>query len=160
MTFDPMDFRRALGCFATGVTVITAHPAGSAPVGITANSFSSVSLEPPLVLWCLDKGSERFARFEAADHFAVNMLAADQEHLSSAFASYERDAFPETPTQTWETGAPILTESLASLDCRIETRVDAGDHVVYIGRVLRLETRGDRPPLLYFRGRYGHIKGA
>ncbi|MCP1336095.1 flavin reductase family protein [Futiania mangrovi] len=160
MTFDAMDFRRALGCFATGVTVITARSAGGTPVGITANSFSSVSLEPPLVLWCLDKGSERFARFDAADHFAVNVLGAHQQDLSSAFASYEHDAFPETPVETWETGAPILTDTLASLDCRIETRVDAGDHVVYIGRVLRLETRGDTPPLLYFRGRYGHIKGA
>lgn len=154
MSIDPLEFRRALGCFATGVTVVTALPPPRRPVGITVNSFASVSLDPPLVLWCLDRTSERFSAFEQADHFAVNVLSEEQAELSAMFASYDHEDFPAVETEAWVTGAPILTGALASLDCRLEKRVEAGDHVIYLGRVLALRVRRDDAPLIFFRGKY------
>ncbi len=152
--FTARDFRDAVGWFTTGVTVITARGHDGALYGVTANSFASVSLDPPLVLWSLDKRSPSSAGFAAAGHFAVNILAQDQQGLSARFATTGPDKWRDIAHECWETGAPILPGSLASIDCRVEARHDGGDHVIYVGRVLRLESRRHGQPLLFSRGSY------
>lgn len=157
MEFDTRDFRSALGCFATGVAVITAQPDDGPPVGVTVNSFSSVSLDPPLVLYCLGKASQSFDTLAAATGFAVNVLAEEQVELSVRFSrSALQDRFSGLTVTTGASGAPILAGSLATLDCTREAVHDAGDHIVIVGRVRGLTSREGRP-LLYFRGRYAGL---
>src|SRR3954471_13888482 len=120
MKFDRRAFRNALGCFATGVTVITTVTDAGEPVGLTANSFSSVSLDPPLVLFCLGRNSQSFEAFTAAGRFAVNVLAEEQRDLSVRFSTAIGDRGEGVAWKTWETGAPILSGCLASLDCETE----------------------------------------
>jgi flavin reductase (DIM6/NTAB) family NADH-FMN oxidoreductase RutF len=159
MSFSSRAFRDALGCFATGVTVVTCQtPAG--PVGITVNSFTSVSLEPPLVSWCLDREATVFDAFSACSHFAVNVLEETQRHLSVRFAAPAENGFDGLAWDEWETGAPILHGVLASFDCRVEARHEAGDHVLLIGRVLRLSSRATGSPLIYLRGRYRGVSAS
>ncbi|MCV2866538.1 flavin reductase family protein [Albidovulum sediminicola] len=145
-------FRDVLGQFATGVVVVTATgPRG--PVGITANSFTSVSVDPPLVLWCAAKRSERFESFLRADHYAIHVLAADQLPLCRRFARSGQD-FAELGTELTPEGQPLLPGCLARIDCLAQARHDGGDHAILVGRVLRATLReGD--PLLFWRGRYG-----
>ncbi|MBW8267994.1 flavin reductase family protein [Caldovatus aquaticus] len=154
---DPRALRRALGRYATGVTVVTARapgPAG-APVGVTANSFTSVSLEPPLLLWCLDLRSSTRPVFLAAGWFAVNVLAADQAALSVRFATPGgADKFAGLGWAEGLGGSPLLPGCLARFECRTERAVEAGDHVVLIGRVLRASHREEGEPLLFLGGRY------
>ena len=157
MDFDSRDFRSALGCFATGIAVITAQPADGRPVGVTVNSFSSVSLDPPLVLYCLGKASQSFDALATAPGFAVNVLAEDQIELSVRFSrSVLQDRFAGLSITAGVTGAPILDDCLATLDCTREAVHDAGDHIVIIGRVRALTSREGRP-LLYFRGAYAKL---
>lgn len=156
MTFDQREFRNVMGTFATGVTIITTSVHGTAH-GITANSFSSVSLTPPLVLFCLGRSSTNFDAFMAADSFAVNILARDQDALSTRFAMFEGDRFEDVGWRTWETGAPILDGVVSAIDCRLEAMHDAGDHLVLVGHAVRAEILSDAPPLLYFRGGYRQI---
>ena len=144
--------RDALGRYATGVTIVTAQrPQG--PVGITANSFTSVSLDPPLVLWCPARRSSRFAAFAEAPTYAIHVLAADQLELCRRFARSGAD-FADLPSGTTPEGAPILQGVLARFDCRAHAIHDGGDHAILVGQVLRATTReGD--PLLFWGGRYG-----
>ena len=151
--FSSRELRDALGCFATGITIVTAHMPGYKPIGLTVNSFASVSLEPPLVLWSLDRNSENVTPFLQADHFGVNVLEESQEHLSTRFATRGMHGFKDGEFQTWETGAPILPETLAQFDCRIVERFDGGDHVIFLGKVVRISSRPGNP-LLYSRGGY------
>jgi len=151
---DPASLRTVLGNFATGVTVVTAiTPDG--PVGMTANSFTSVSLEPPLVLFCAARSSRTYPHIQRASAFAVNILARGQEHVSSVFARKDVNRFARVETHTDATGAPILTEAMAYLDCLISDRIERGDHVIVLGEV---ESAGmqqdDREPLVFFRGGY------
>ena len=134
--FDARDFRRALGTFATGVTVVTSLTEEGEPFGFTANSFTSVSLEPPLVLVCLAKSAAGCAIFEAAGRFAINILADSQRDVSQVFASKGADKFGAVEWRTGLTGAPILAGVAAHLDCVTHETVDAGDHVILIGRVI------------------------
>ena len=152
--FTARDFRDAVGWFATGVTVITAKAPDGMLLGVTANSFSSISLDPPLVLWSLDRRSTSLAGFQAAGHFAVNILTQDQQGLSARFAASGGDKWRDIAHETWETGAPILPHSLASLDCTLVASHDSGDHVIFVGRVLRLDSRRHGKPLLFSRGSY------
>jgi flavin reductase (DIM6/NTAB) family NADH-FMN oxidoreductase RutF len=152
---DSREFRNALGCFATGITVITAFD-GETPVGLTANSFTSLSLDPPLVLWCLDRSSEMLGIFTTADRFAINVLAADQEMVSRHFARKYRHAFEDIPFERGKTGAPLLTGALARFDCTLEARHDGGDHLIIVGRVMAFDHRPGAP-LLYSRGKYAHL---
>ncbi|CAK15872.1 p-hydroxyphenylacetate 3-hydroxylase reductase component [Pseudomonas entomophila] len=155
-SFDARAFRRALGNFATGVTVITAADAAGRKVGVTANSFNSVSLDPPLVLWSIDKRSSSHAVFEAAGHFAVNVLAADQVDLSNAFARPSDDRFAGIEYEVGEGGAPLLADCAARFRCQTFQQLDGGDHWILVGRVLAFDDFG-RSPLLYHQGAYSMV---
>jgi flavin reductase (DIM6/NTAB) family NADH-FMN oxidoreductase RutF len=154
MSIDPSAFRAVLGRYATGVTIVTTRGADRRPSGLTVNSFTSVSLDPPLVLFCLDRAAGSEPAFAAADCFAVNILAAGQAAVSARFADPEATRFVHEGTTVWETGAPILTQALAALDCRVHARYDGGDHVILVGRVMRAEILHDDRPLVYWRGEY------
>ena len=151
---DPGEFRAALGTFATGVTIVTAAAAGKGDAGVTANSFNSVSLEPPMVLWSLARKSTSLPVFAAASHFAVHILAADQEDLSNRFAQgRSADKFAGLELGRGAGGAPLLAGTAALFECRTAYRYDGGDHVIFVGEVERFE-RCERPPLLFHSGRY------
>lgn len=152
---DPRAFRDALGCFATGVTVITcAGPEG--PMGITANSFASVSLDPPLVLWSPARASSRFGAFHAATRFAIHILEEDQDEIAMAFTR-SKDGFGGLDWAEDADGVPIIDGPLARLDCAREVAHDAGDHVIIVGRVLSC-TRRDGAPLVFQCGRFGGFR--
>lgn len=154
---DPRTLRDALGCFGTGVTVVTTLDAAGQPVGLTANSFSSVSLDPPLILFCLARSSTNLERFRTAEHFAINVLHIGQQPMSGVFARSAADRFRDVAWEAWDTGAPILSGSLASFECATDQVIEAGDHLVFIGRVLRARFEPRRDPLLYFRGKYRRL---
>jgi flavin reductase (DIM6/NTAB) family NADH-FMN oxidoreductase RutF len=149
---DPAAFRRSLGQFATGVTIITAAANGKR-VGMTANSFSSVSLEPPLVLWSAKRTSQSFPVFEAATHFAVNVLASDQMALSRHFGRPGEDKFKDLPWQSGIGGAPILAGIVCCFECRKAAAYPGGDHLIMLGAVERF-ARYERGALLFAQGRY------
>jgi flavin reductase (DIM6/NTAB) family NADH-FMN oxidoreductase RutF len=146
--------RDAFGRFATGVTVVTTRTADG-PVGMTANSFSSVSLDPPLVLWCIDKASDRFEVFRHARHYAIHVLDAGQRAVSDGFA---RDGQYFDHLRWCETaeGVPALSECLARFDCHLEQVHEAGDHVILVGRVQRVDLRSGSP-LIFALGGYGAL---
>lgn len=154
---DPRAFREALGRFGTGVTVVTcATPTGR--LGITANSFSSVSLDPPLVLWSPAKSSSRYPFFMAAKHFAVHVIGAEQVDVCGGFAR-SGDAFDGLDWETGANGVPLLNGCLSRFECETSAIHDAGDHSIIVARVTRVTTRqGD--PLLFFGGQYGGFTGA
>ncbi|MGR3485879.1 MAG: flavin reductase family protein [Paracoccaceae bacterium] len=153
---DPRGFRDALGRFATGVTVVTAASADG-PVGITANSFASVSLDPPLVLWCPAKSSARFTDFETAERFAIHVLGGRQQQVADGFTR-DKHAFDGLDWAEGSDGVPLIDGCLARFDCALHESVDAGDHLVVLGRVLRAQAR-DGLPLLFQQGRYVSLKG-
>jgi flavin reductase (DIM6/NTAB) family NADH-FMN oxidoreductase RutF/pimeloyl-ACP methyl ester carboxylesterase len=151
---DARTFRDALGCFATGVTVVTAFCPDGTPIGLTANSFTSVSLDPPLLLVCIanNAGSAPFLR--EAERFAVNVLQIGQQPTSNRFAGKGEDRFAATPWETGEFGTPVLTGSLSSFECIRDAVHDGGDHFLLVGRVVKAIFEPRRDPLLYFRGKY------
>lgn len=155
---DSPSFRAVLGHFATGITVITAMD-GDEPVGLAANSFTSVSLDPPLVLFCAAKTSSTWPRIQRAGHFTVNVLDEHQEPVSALFATPGADRFGQIAWRVGDHG-PILDDVHAYLDCDIETEHDAGDHVIVVGRVQALGLTADAGPLLFYRGRYGRLLGS
>jgi len=150
--FDIPAYRRALGGFATGVCVVTAHT-GEGPLGITINSFTSVSLNPPLVLWCLDRASDRHKAFASADRFAVHMLPAEDREMSDRFAwgvcRLSSDEFDSSSAEP-----PRLKNALTRLECVATERIVMGDHLTIVGAVQRFET-APGAALVYYRGRYG-----
>lgn len=151
---DGASMRTVMGHFATGVAIVTADDGGF-PVGMACNSFTSVSLDPPLVLFCAAKSSSTWPRIQAAGHYCVNILAEDGENLCRTFAT--KAAEERYVGLGWEsavTGAPVLADALAYADCTIDAVHDAGDHVIVIGRVVELGHR-EGAPLLFFRGGYG-----
>ncbi len=150
---DSREFRRSLGKFATGITVITTRSPDGRPIGFTANSFSSVSLDPPLVLWNLARTSPNLAHFERCSHYAVNVLAADQMALSQRFANSSADRFADLRFYEGAGGAPLIPGCCAWFECVNEARHPGGDHVIFVGRVERF-ARAERPPLLYHGGHY------
>lgn len=154
---DPVALRRAFGTFVTGVTVITTLEADGTPRGMTANSFTSVSLDPPLLLVCVAKSASSYAAFIAADCFAVNILHEGQVDVSATFASKAPDKFLSVNHDRAHTGAPVLTDSLTWFDCSLHNAVDAGDHVILIGRVRAFGT-SPTAPLGFCRGRYASVK--
>lgn len=154
----PDALRLALGQFATGVTVVTCLGRDGRPVGLTANSFSAVSLTPPLVLWSLRVNSPSLPAFRAASHFAINVLAADQLELSRRFASQTVDKFALGDWETGLGGAPVLARAPAVLECERQQEHLTGDHVLFIGRVGRLSGQGGSP-LLFHGGNYHALGG-
>lgn len=154
MSFDSNEFRTVLGHFATGVTVITTHDGEGNFFGLTANAFSSVSLDPPLVVVCVDKRAESLSALQASGAYNVNILTKEQEPLSRSFSKSGADKFAGLAYEIAENGAPILKDSLAHLICTVHQEVDAGDHILFLGRVTGLEMDNEANPLLYFRGGY------
>ncbi|MBS0542181.1 MAG: flavin reductase family protein [Proteobacteria bacterium] len=151
--FDPQDFRAALGTFTTGVTIITARTASGEPIGITANSFNSVSLNPPLVLWSLAKNARSLDTFLTTRHWNVHVLSIDQEALSGRFARQGEDKFAGLETEEGVSKAPLLTDCTARFQCRTAFSYEGGDHVIFVGEVLAYD-RSSRPPLVYQGGQY------
>jgi len=155
MTHDTRKFRNALGCFTTGVAVITAQAEGQPPLGVTINSFASVSLDPPLVLWSLDRKSDTLPIFQSVSGFTVNVLKEDHRDISSRLARQGDHKLDGLALRTGAfNGCPALEDALAHFECSVEARHEAGDHIIMIGRVLHFEYSEDGRPLLYHRGGY------
>jgi flavin reductase (DIM6/NTAB) family NADH-FMN oxidoreductase RutF len=150
---DPRELRNALGRFATGVTVITTATAAGKREGLTANSFAALSLDPPLVLWSLGLKAKSLASFVASGHFAIHVLRATQTDLSHRFATPAEDKFAGLPQQAGLGGVPLLPNALATFECATHSTVEAGDHLLFIGRVRRL-SYCDGEPLVFNAGHY------
>ncbi len=160
MTQQPTDtrlLRSALGRFATGVSIVTAIDADGHPVGLTVNSFSAVSLDPALVLWCLDNNSNNLAAFRGASHHAINILSVDQEELSNRFATWPIDRFAGLHWQPGVGGAPLFDGCCASFEVANETMHVAGDHTIFISRVERFKETPGVAPLLFHAGKYARL---
>jgi flavin reductase (DIM6/NTAB) family NADH-FMN oxidoreductase RutF len=151
--FDRRDFRHALGQFATGVTIVTARAKDGRAIGLTVNSFTSVSLDPPLVLWCLSRQATDFAALNAARRFAVNVLSAKQHHLSRQFSTTLADKFTSVEYEEAPDSSPLLKGATAHFICRVAGRFDGGDHVVIIGEVEEYRWN-EGEPLVFHSGRY------
>jgi flavin reductase (DIM6/NTAB) family NADH-FMN oxidoreductase RutF len=151
--FSTRDFRDALGQFATGVTIVTTRAPDGALIGLTANSFNSVSLEPPLVLWSLAARAGSFPIFSSHTHYAINILAADQVELAKRFATRGVDRFHGVDFREGAGGAPVLTGASAWFECSNRSRYTEGDHVIFVGQVEACG-RADTPPLIFHGGRY------
>jgi flavin reductase (DIM6/NTAB) family NADH-FMN oxidoreductase RutF len=158
--FDAYELRRALGRFATGVTIVSCRTESGAPIGLTANSFNALSLDPPLVLWSLRQSSPSLPAFAGAAHFAINVLAEGQVELSRRFASALADKFDDGVWSAGIGGAPVLAGCVAVIECERVSQQPAGDHVLFIGRVLRLTAAppGTLAPLVFHAGHY-HLLG-
>lgn len=154
---DARTLRDALGCFATGVTIVTASTPEGEPVGLTANSFTSVSLDPPLLLVCIAKSSSSLSTLERSEHFAVNVLHIGQQPVSNVFARPGGDRFAETPWQEGQYGMPLISGALANFECEQYSAHDGGDHVILVGKVLRARYEPRRDPLLYYKGKYRRL---
>lgn len=150
---DSRAYRDALGAFATGVTIVTTRDAHGAPVGVTASSFNSVSIDPPLVLWSLGRQARSRAAFCDSGHFAIHILSAAQEDLSNRFARSGADKFAGVDWQSGALGSPILGDHAAVFECETRHQYDGGDHIIMVGEVLSYEAR-DEAPLLFHGGRY------
>ncbi|MGE0384185.1 MAG: flavin reductase [Gammaproteobacteria bacterium] len=151
--FDSRPFRDALGAFTTGVTIVTTRDADGRDIGLTANSFNSVSLDPPLVLWSLAKSSLSLAAFKTAEYFAVHVLAADQERVSNLFATRGADKFAGLAIERGHGGVPLLDGCAARFECRTAFQYDGGDHEIFVGEVIAFN-HYQRPPLVFQAGRY------
>ena len=157
LAIEPRAFRDALGTFATGVTLVTTLDRQQRPIAVTVNSFNSVSLEPPLVLFSLARTSSSFEDFVAAGRFAVNVLAANQQHLSTMYARPGISRMEETEHAIGGFGCPLIVGALAHLECRTMSTHHGGDHLIFLGEVQSISSREDGEPLLYYRGRYGQV---
>lgn len=157
MTIDPDSFRAVLGRFASGVTILTARDAGGRDHGMTVSAFCSVSLDPPLVLACVDHTAKMHDLLMQQERVGISILAASQEPLSRRFAELESDRFEGLGYERGESGVVLFEDALAHLECRVRDRHPAGDHTVFVCEVERADTRQDRP-LLYYRGGYAQLE--
>ncbi|MDJ0710893.1 MAG: flavin reductase family protein [Woeseiaceae bacterium] len=155
---DLREFRRALSCFATGVAVVTTVDRNGDRVGMTINSFNSVSLDPPLVLWSIAHDAYSYDAFINAEYFAVNVLTMHQQDLSAQFATKGINKFEGLSCREGLQGLPILPEYAACFECRTQYRYEGGDHKIIVGRVLRFDDR-ESDPLIYYRGHFMHNGG-
>ena len=156
MSFDGRKLRDALGRFATGVCVITTTD-GQKPVGMTVNSFASVSLDPPLVLWSLQNNSDMYDVFASPRHFAINVLSKEQQEHSNVYARKGDHLLQPEHYRIGKYGSPIIRHALTTLECKLETCHDGGDHLIVIGRVRDMHTRPTGEPLLFFSGGYREL---
>lgn len=155
---DAARFRYVLGHFATGVTVVTTADDAGVPAGLSVNSFTSVSLDPPLVAFCVARGSSTWPRIRALGTFCVNVLSEDQEDISRLFATRGVDKFRGVGWRPAESGAPVLVGGLAWLDCTVEAEYEAGDHLIVVGRVRETAVAHEEGPLVFYRGGYGRFQ--
>lgn len=154
---DARTLRDAMGCFATGITIVTANDAEGNPIGLTANSFTSLSLDPPLLLLGIANNANSAAVLRSAEHFGVNVLQIGQQPASNRFAGKDEDRFAATAWSRGEAGVPLLDGSLGSFECRRHAVHDGGDHFILVGEVVRAQFEPRRDPLLYFRGKYRRL---
>jgi len=152
--FETKDFRRALSQFPTGVTVITTVDKSGNPIGVTASSFNSVSIDPALVLWSIDKGANSLAAFESAEHFVVNVLGRDQVNTSNNFASRGEDKFKDADYHAGVGGCPVLNDYAAQFECNTWATYEGGDHLILVGEVVQYRYRDGTEPLVFSRGSY------
>lgn len=153
MAIDVRELRNVMGHFVTGVTVITTRDTNGKPFGLTANAFSSLSLDPPLVLICVDKKVDCYACFEGSKVFAINFLSEEQEHLSRRFATKGIEKFEGLTYKTGECGVPLLEGAMGYIECKLLNGYDGGDHTIYVGEILDATASGERP-LVFFKGKY------
>lgn len=158
MTIDPDAFRSVLGRFASGITVITTIDANGHDLGMTVSAFCSVSLHPPLIQVCIDRAASMFGALVTAEHFGVNVLSSEQEALSRRFSDNDSEhRFDGLGYARAENGVVLLEDALAHLECRVVSRCDAGDHMIFIGEVERASASAGSP-LLYYRGGYTQLE--
>ena len=157
MAINPKDFRNTVGLFATGITVITSVDENGKAIGLTANSFTSVSLNPPIVLVCIDRAVTSFSAFQNAGEFAVNVLSSDQTEISNRFATSGDEKWLGVKYETWMGRAPILPNCLANIECKTREIYDSGDHIIITGDVTNLSST-DGNPLIYWKGQYAHLR--
>ena len=152
--FSKTEFRTALGMFATGVTIVTARTADGNLVGLTANSFNSVSMSPPLVLWSLSQAASSMEAFSTGSHYAINILSADQQDLAMQFATKGVDKFAGVAYSLGVAGAPLIEGAAATFECFNRSRYEEGDHVIFVGEVEHCSHREGASPLLYHGGKF------
>jgi flavin reductase (DIM6/NTAB) family NADH-FMN oxidoreductase RutF len=153
-SFSTPEFRSALGMFATGVTIVTARTANGALVGLTANSFNSVSLSPPLVLWSLARSAGSMVAFSTGSHYAINILGADQQDLAKQFAARDGDRFAGVQFTSGTSGAPLIAGAAATFECFNRSRYEEGDHVIFVGEVEHCTYQPGASPLLFHGGKF------
>ena len=158
-TIDPAEFRTVLSAYPTGVVAITATSADGTPAGMVIGSFTSVSLDPPLVGFLPDKNSSSWPLIEAAKHFCVNVLASDQQDVCRQLAAKGPEKFAGLDVAMSDHGHPVIAGAIAQIDCDIHAVIDAGDHWFVLGKVLSLKVARDDDPMLFYRGRYGGFAG-
>jgi len=153
---DSQELRRVMGHFATGVTVVTTKDGEDSPFGLTANAFASLSLNPPLVLVCVDKAAQCYSCFEDSKIFAINVLGEGQEEISRRFATKGAQKFNGIPWHKSESGLALIDGAIGHIECKVVHSYDGGDHTIYVGEVLRAKTTGERP-LIFFKGKYTRL---
>ena len=156
MAADAREIRNVMGHFATGVTVITTKDTTGKPFGLTVNSFTSLSLNPPLVVVCVDKTVDCYSCFDESKVFAVNVLNEDQEELSRRFATKGIEKFAGIQWHMGENGSPLLDGVIGAIECKVTQSYEGGDHTIFLGEILTATAKGDRP-LLFFKGRYTRL---
>lgn len=156
MALDARDIRNVMGHFATGVTVITTKDKTGKPFGLTVNSFTSLSLNPPLVIVCVDKTVDCYSCFEDSKVFAVNVLGEDQEEISQRFATKGIEKFEGVKWRMGEKGSPLLDGVIGAIECKVAQSYDGGDHTIFLGEIVKATAQGDRP-LLFFKGKYQRL---
>lgn len=149
-------FKQAMGNYPTGVSVVTAYNEEDVPMGLTINSFASVSLNPTLILWSIDNSVSTYDDFQKVERFSINILASDQGELCQLFASRVEDRFANCEWEKSDLELPVLKDTMATLQCKVHNRVEAGDHMIMIGEVLEI-TNSDKEPLLYHKRHFGQI---
>jgi flavin reductase (DIM6/NTAB) family NADH-FMN oxidoreductase RutF len=156
MAIDPRELRNVMGHFATGVTIITTKDTDGKPFGLTANAFSSLSLDPPLVLICVDKKVDCYACFDQSKVFVVNILCEGQDQLSTRFATKGIEKFEGVAVRQGHLGVPLLEGAVAHIECTLTSAYEGGDHTIYVGEIQSVAASGDRP-LLFFKGKYSRL---
>ena len=156
MALDAREIRNVMGHFATGVTVITTSDITGKPFGLTVNSFTSLSLNPPLVVVCVDKTVDCYSCFDESKVFAVNVLSEDQEELSRRFATKGIEKFAGIQWRMGECGSPLLDGVIGTIECKVTRSYEGGDHTIFLGEILSATAKGDRP-LLFFKGKYHRL---
>ena len=156
MALDAREIRNVMGHFATGVTVITTKDRTGKPFGLTVNSFTSLSLNPPLVVVCVDKTVDCYSCFDETKVFAVNVLSEDQEELSRRFATKGIEKFAGIQWRMGEHGSPLLDGVIGTIECKVTRSYEGGDHTIFLGEILSATAKGDRP-LIFFKGKYHRL---